>query len=1414
MKRLKLGIDIGSTTAKLVVCNEKKRILHSTYVRHNLLIQDTLKKLLLEVQSKFGDVDAHIALSGSAAMGIAESLELPFIQEVVAAASLVQLHFPGTKSLIDIGGEDAKLVIFDEGKTPDIRMNGSCAGGTGAYIDQMAGLLNVSIDELDKLARESTQTYPIASRCGVFAKTDVQNLISRKINNADIAASIFEAVAGQTINTLARGKTIKAKLLFTGGPLTYISYLREAFVRLLDLKQTDIIVPGQAQLFTAQGAALAMDKNSKPANITSVIQSIKNLTHSNQNTNRLKALFDKNDDIHQWRNNRGLVEIPQHRIKKNDQYFLGIDSGSTTTKVTIINQSKQLVYHFYRNNRGKPLETVIEGLKSFFDSLPEDKQNIQITRAAATGYGEELIKSALGIDEGLVETMAHFMAARHIEPEVSFILDIGGQDIKAISVQNGSISNIEINEACSSGCGSFIEGFAKTLGYSPNDFSELALTSDAPYDLGTRCTVFMNSKVKQALRDGATVPDVSAGLSYSVIKNCLNKVLRIKSANNIGNNIVVQGGTFKNEAVFRSLEVLSGKKIVVTDKPELMGAYGAALYALEQSKTSSSISSFIGFRKINGAAQYKTRMISCKGCTNQCNITTYRFNNNKTCYSGHKCEKVFSNHPEPVAKGTNIIDYKRQLLFDRQANIKPNKDVYIGIPRVLNLYENYPFWHTLLTQSGFNVRLSETSSQQLYKKGVGTIMADNMCFPAKLAHGHMVDLIEKKVDRIFMPFVVFEQKQFRTSVNSYNCPIVTSYADVLKNTVMISERSVIPFDSPAISFKDTELLKKACFSYLKELGVDNKTIRTAFNKALLEKEKFKRRLKDKNKSIYIDAVKSNRPLVLLIGQPYHVDTMIHQQVSQMLIDMGVSVINEDMVYEKTQEGFKSFYALPQWAYTNRTLQSVFWATQQKQPLAIVKLNSFGCGPDSFILDEIDDMTRKAAIPYALIRIDEIASPGSIKLRLRSLVESLRLKMKLKAEIKTINLDLKHAIFEGKDKNRTLLAPWFTDFHSPFAPAVAKILGYKMENLPPSDQQSVDFGLEYADNEVCFPATLVVGDIIKVLKEKKYHPENVAFAITQTGGQCRFSSYISLIKRALTKAGFENVPVISIAPDYIIQNPQPGFKPNFKKIIKPSLIALLYSDSLAQMYYPVAAREKGTEHARATLNHYIKLGTEAIEQNRIRKLYPLLIEAIEAFNKIPVGIENVKKLGIVGEVYIKYSSFGQSHILDWLTNNNVEAVMPKLTNFYMQSFECTDARTKSFVDKPGDYRFMNGLIKAAANHYIHRFEKAMTRFKYFRPDNGISHAAKLAKPILNLNNQAGEGWLIPADVATFAEQGINDIICVQPFGCIANHITGKGMEMKIKELYPNVNMLFLDFDPGTSKVNILNRIHFLLQSMGS
>lgn len=1403
---IRLGIDVGSTTIKVVVVDEKNEILYKSYRRHFTRLIPTIVEILQDLKQQIGSFSFQLCFTGSGAMGMAEALSLQFVQEVVAVSRSLQTYYSDAHTLIDLGGEDTKLVLLEKGKNPDIRMNGNCAGGTGAFIDQMAGLLNLDIAQMNDLAEKYTTIYPIASRCGVFAKTDIQNLIARKIATADIAASIFHAVALQTINALARGCEIRKKVIFCGGPLTYIKSLRDAFVRLLKLQEGDYALPEDAQLFTALGAALLVKEDNVVLSIDDLVSQLNQYLGSLVLENKhLPALFSEEYSLAKWEEERNIVSLPEASLVagKEISVCIGIDSGSTTTKVVIIDDEMNLLYSFYEHNQGNPLVTAIRGLQKFYDEVEDKNCKINVIGSAVTGYGEDLLHSALSMDYGIVETIAHYMAARQIDENVSFILDIGGQDIKAIFADNGTITNIEINEACSSGCGSFIEGFAKSLGFSAEKFSKLACKSQSPCDLGSRCTVFMNSKVRQAVKEGATIEDLSAGLAYSVVKNCLYKVLNLQHLKSIGDNIVVQGGTFKNKAVFRALELLSGKKVSCSSHPELMGAYGAALYARSKAKIIGK-SSFIGFSALESAANHETRFSTCKGCTNNCSITVFKFPNGKRCFSGNKCEKVFSNNPETQRRGDNIFDYKRERLF-ASSNVKPIRPrMRIGIPRALSIFENFPFWQALFSNVDIEVVLSSVSSSKLYEKGAGSIMSDNICFPAKLSHGHVVDLIEKGVDRIFYPFVLFEQKEFKHSHNCYNCPIVTGYSEVLKNI-----NTSVPFDAPAFNFNDKKLTTKACVEYLVSLGIKRAIALNAVKEAFEAQRRYKNDILTENNRIYLKARQSHTPVILLAGHPYHADLLVHQKISDILSDLGVAVINEEIAVDNESKAFcDEYFTISQWEYPNRILQAAAWVKNQDENVYMVQTNSFGCGPDAIIVDEIKELLKRNNCSHTLIRIDEIASTGSIKLRLRSLVESIRLKAQ-KSLNKPNLLFQTTTPFGLADKNKTILAPWFGDFYSPYISFLAEKCGYKIINLPKTSRETLDVALRVMNNEICYPALCVVGDLIAAVESGNYDLNNIALGITQTGGQCRATNYVASIKRALVNQGYTDIPVVTIAVSASAINEQPGFNFDVKKIIFSVLHILSFADALSRLYYATVSREieKGTSNR--LRDEFIERSLELLKAGKKSKLLSLLNQAVEAFNAVEVTSKPVKTVGIIGEIYVKYNSFGNYGIIDYLISQGVEVVVPPATNFFTQGFVNAEAKQEQFINPKSNFSLLSRMVEKFISSFSAKYEEPLKKFVRYRPVESVREEAKLASQSVNLLNQYGEGWLIPGEIAGFAHQGIKDIVCIQPFGCIANHVVGKGIEKKMKTQYPDINLLFLDFDYGTSEVNVHNRLQFLI-----
>ncbi len=1410
---MKLGIDIGSTTAKAVLLDSSDKIVYSQYVRHKAQISSCIISILDEINSIFPKISVQICFTGSAGMGIAENNLFPFVQEVIAASEVIENSFPDIQTLIDIGGEDSKLIFFEKDKTPDIRMNGSCAGGTGAFIEQIVSLLDISIEEFNALAEQSTQIYPIASRCGVFAKTDVQNLISRKIPISDIAASTFHAIALQVINSLARGVDIEPKIMCIGGPLTFIPALRKSFISLLFIDETEFVFPPNGELFPAWGAALYA-KAFEQKKIEDIIELLTKRTKK-QFSQRLAPLFENTDEFQQWLTKRSVLAVPkaQYVADKTKSYsvFLGIDSGSTTTKVVFVNEAGELCASFYGTNNGKPIETVIEGIEKCSQQI--GTQNITFLRTGVTGYGEDLIRAAFQLDEGIVETIAHATASQKALPEVSFILDIGGQDMKAIFIKNNAIQHIEINEACSSGCGSFVQNFSHSLSYPIEEFATLACEAHAPCDLGSRCTVFMNSQVKQALREGADVSEISAGLAYSVVKNALFKVLRISNMDVLGEHVMVQGGTFKNPSVFRAMEQLTNKRIHTTDIPELMGAYGTALYVKEQYHNFSEKSFSVKYAQLHDALQYTSKHITCRGCTNNCVVTKFIFHNSQIYYSGNKCEKIFTSHGNAEKeKGENLYDYKYSLLFNR--NVEPiivsKKSITVGIPRILGMYSNYPFWNMLFTQVGFSVSLSEESNYKLFEKGQGTIMSDNICFPAKVAHGHILDLVEKDVDRIFYPLVMYEEDEHEGSQNSFNCPIVSSYGEVLESSISIEKRNQIPIDKPVVSFRNETVLKKNCWAYIKQFGVSRFVFNKAFRTALREQKNYREQYRLKGFRILERAKIEGKPIIMLAGRPYHADPLIHQKTSQILTELGAAVITEEIVTHINGYDLSEYLHVPQWNYPNRILSAAQWVVKNSEyQVHFVQMNSFGCGPDSFITDEIKEFFDKAGASYTLIRVDEINSSGSMRLRLRSLVETIRIQKEFVVD-KNVRIQ-KTPVYTNDDRQKQIIGPFFTEFHSPFIAPAFELMGYSMKSLPVSNNRSVELGLQYANNEICYPATLIVGDIIQALQSGMYDVNNTAVVMSQTGGQCRASNYLALIKKALIHAGFDSVPVISLATGEGVAQNQPGFTLAWKKIMKVVLTGVVFGDILSRMFYATVVREKTSGATKKITDDYLDNAAELMRMNNVDGLLELLEQAVKDYNNLAKDNCVRPQIGIVGEIYLKYNPFANLFVADWLVQQGIEVRFPDLLDFFVQEFVNVKVNEKNnFVSTGFGKKFFVSFLEKKLSSFADKMEGIAQNFKYYRPKHSIYEKAQRGSDIVDLANQYGEGWLIPAEISIFAKEGVNNVVSLQPFGCIANHIVAKGVERKMRSKYPHLNLLFLDFDGGTSKVNVLNRLHFMVE----
>lgn len=965
-----MGIDVGSTTVKVCVLSETYEILYTSYERHFARVKECVLNQLSVVEEKFGGGDFRICITGSAGLGLAERSGVGFVQEVQAAFTAIRRYYPDADAAVELGGEDAKI-IFVTGGTEQ-RMNGSCAGGTGAFIDQMATLLNISVTEMDELSLKAEKVYPIASRCGVFAKSDIQPLLNQGARKEDISASIFQAVVDQTVAGLAQGRRIKGKVLFLGGPLYFLKGLRRAFKETLKLDDEHAVFPDNAPCFMSVGAALYAE-NVDAMPLSEAVERIKNAKNSDDIVTGEPLFKDRAEyDAFVARHKASDLAFEDIRTYAGDAY-LGIDSGSTTTKLVLITPDCKLLYEHYQSNNGQPLDIVLERLREIC-SLSEGR--IRIAGAATTGYGEDLIKAAIKADFGIVETVAHFKAALYFDPKVDFIIDIGGQDIKCFKIKNGAIDNIMLNEACSSGCGSFIQTFAKAMGMEIDEFSRLGLFAKHPVELGSRCTVFMNSSVKQAQKEGASVEDISAGLSSSIVKNAIYKVIRAKTPDELGSNILVQGGTFLNDAVLRSFEIETGKQVVRPGIAGLMGAFGAALYAKENVQGASTVITEDELKYFT----YSSRSHICKGCTSHCNVNVIGFSDGRKFISGNKCEKGAG--LKPHSDELDIYAYKYDRIRQCRSGAAGKKRGRVGLPLVLGFYEQLPLWSGFFEACGFEVVFSEKSSRQLYFRGQHTVASDTVCYPAKLAHGHIESLLDADVDFIFYPCESYNLDE-HDSANHYNCPVVAYYPELLKanNERLTDENFVMPY----IDLNDKKTTVRALHRALKRYKLSRRLIKKGLKEGFARLEKFHEDVHEKGNEISAGAEKLGIPVIILAGRPYHVDPEINHGIGKLLTSLNIAVLSEDSVFFKGREVLVN--VLNQWTYHARLYRAAEYATEHDN-VNLVQLVSFGCGIDAITTDEVRSILESRGKLYTQIKIDEINNLGVVKIRLRSMLAAI------------------------------------------------------------------------------------------------------------------------------------------------------------------------------------------------------------------------------------------------------------------------------------------------------------------------------------------------------------------------------------------------------------------------------------------
>ncbi len=1400
MKKHTLGIDIGSTTVKIAILDENDNLVFSDYERHFANIQETLADLLQKAENQLGELTLCPVITGSGGLTLANHLEVPFVQEVIAVSTSLQKLAPKTDVAIELGGEDAKIIYFENGNVEQ-RMNGICAGGTGSFIDQMASLLQTDAPGLNEYAKHYKALYPIAARCGVFAKTDIQPLINDGATKEDLSASIFQAVVNQTISGLACGKPIRGHVAFLGGPLHFLSELKAAFIRTLKLDDEHIIAPDNSHLFAAIGSALNA-KQDVTVSLIELKERMRTTIKLDFEVERMEPLFATEEDYQAFHERQSAYKVKTGDLSTyKGKCFLGIDAGSTTTKTALVGEDGTLLYSFYSNNNGNPLKTTISSIKEIYELLPEDAE---IAFSCSTGYGEALIKAALLLDEGEVETVSHYYAAAFFDPEVDCILDIGGQDMKCIKIRNQTVDSVQLNEACSSGCGSFIETFAKSLNYTVQDFAKAALFAKHPIDLGTRCTVFMNSKVKQAQKEGAEVSDISAGLAYSVIKNALYKVIKVSDASELGKHIVVQGGTFYNDAVLRSFEKIANCQAIRPDIAGIMGAFGAALIARERYQEGEK-TSMLSIDQIN-SLQYTTSMANCRGCTNNCRLTINKFSGGRKYISGNRCERGLGKEKNKDHI-PNLFDYKYKRIFSYEP-LSTDKATrgQVGIPRVLNMFENYPFWYTFFTELKYQVVLSPTSTRKIYELGIESIPSESECYPAKLAHGHVTWLIRNGVKFIFYPCIPYERNEFPDAVNHYNCPIVTSYAENIKNNVDELNDPSITFRNPFMAFTSEEILTSRLVEEFPDIPAAE--VKAAAHKAWDELSAVHLDVQKKGEETLRYLKETGRRGIVLAGRPYHIDPEIHHGIPDMINSYGIAVFTEDSVAHLGHVE-RPIRVNDQWMYHSR-LYSAANFVKTRDDLDLIQLNSFGCGLDAVTTDEVYEILDGSDKIYTCLKIDEVNNLGAARIRIRSLIAAIRAKQaqNKKRTIKPASIE-KVSFTKQMRKEYTILCPQMSPFHFGIFEAAFNASGYNLEVLPNDNKHAVDVGLKYVNNDACYPSLMVVGQIMDALLSGKYDLNKTAVIMSQTGGGCRASNYIAFIRRALKKAGMEQVPVISLNLSGLESNP--GFKLTLP-LIKRIVYGAVFGDILMKCVY----RMRPYELEEGIVNRKHKIWEQrviafvtgsSVSHGTFKKMCR---EMVHDFDTIPISDDKKPRVGIVGEILVKFLPAANNHLADLLEAEGAEPVVPDLIDFICYCFYNQNFKVEKLGFKKSKATIANLGLKAI-DWLRKTANEALEQSRHFTPAADIRDLAKMASPIVSAGNQTGEGWFLTGEMMELIHGGVPNIVCIQPFGCLPNHIVGKGVIKEVRREHPEANIVAIDYDPGASEVNQLNRIKLMLST---
>ncbi len=1393
-----MGIDVGSTTVKAVLL-EEENIIFSAYMRHYSDIKSTVEQLLEKAYEAIGDLDFCVSITGSGGLLLANMLNIPFVQEVIATKAAVLHALPDTDVVIELGGEDAKILFLTDGM--EQRMNGTCAGGTGSFLDQMALLLKTDTKGLNDLAEKHEHLYRIAARCGVFAKSDVQPLLNEGAAREDVAASILQAVVTQTISGLAQGRRIRGNIVFLGGPLYFLPQLRKQFSETLSEHAESFQTPENAQLFVALGAALSAQ--SGRTNVPKLLEELKAAKAVRSEVMRMRPLFLNEQEKQDFLMRHEKAVAKRGKLSEaQGETFLGMDIGSTTVKAVLTDPEGRILYSYYGKNEGSPIECGIRILKDIYDQMPE---GAYIQNACATGYGEALMMAALRIPEGEIETIAHYRAASFFQPGVDFIIDIGGQDMKCMKIKDGVIDSIMLNEACSSGCGSFIQTFAESLGCSVQEFAEEAERAESPIDLGTRCTVFMNSRVKQAQKEGASVGDISAGLSYSVVRNALYKVIKLRDTSKMGEKIVVQGGTFYNNAILRAFELTAEKEVIRPDIAGIMGAFGAALIARDRAKKERA--NLLSREELDRFS-YENTLTHCGICPNHCQLTVTKFPDDSRFISGNRCERG-AGIAKTKEKIPNLYQYKYQRTFDYMP-LEQEEARYgtIGIPRVLNLYENYPLWFTFFHTLGFRVVLSPDSSHEVYERGMESIPSESVCYPAKLVHGHIQSLLDMGITTIFYPCIPYERIEYPEADNHYNCPIVTSYPEVIANNMDTLREARISFLHPFVNLADRKSFVEQMQKTLAEYGIDQKEIKKAADAAFSELAHYKDDIRKEGERALLWLEEHDRHGIVLAGRPYHVDSEINHGIPEMITSFGFAVLTEDSIAH-LGDLRRSIRVVDQWAYHTRLYKAAAEVTKNPR-LDLIQLNSFGCGLDAVTTDQVQEILQSCQRIYTALKIDEISSLGTARIRVRSLKAAIREREEnhFVPKVQEDYVIHRNPFTKKERKEQTVIFPQMNPTHFELFEEVLKLCGYRALNLGAVTKEDIETGLRGVNNDACYPSIIVTGQLVNAFESGRCDPNNTSVMITQTGGGCRATNYIAFLRRALKDAGYENIPIISLNLSGLEENS--GFKLT-PKLLHRLVKACVWGDLLMTCLLATRPYEVQKGEANAVYRQILDRLKESVRSGRMLSNHAAIQLIVREFDMVAVNKKQPKpQVGIVGEILVKFHPDANNHLIEQIEAEGGEAVLPGLLDFFLYCFY-----NQNFKHEELGFSKKSAALGNFGIALLEKYRKeAATRLRKhprytLRAPKPIAEIAKGAERILSLGHCTGEGWFLTGEMVELIESHVPNIVCVQPFACLPNHVTGKGMMKEIRRQFPEANIVAVDYDPGASEVNQLNRIKLMM-----